>query len=281
MDNLDDFFTYDELLIEPMGEFGWEIDFVSWRDKTADWNRYEAVVIRSPWDYQDDPELFMNVLEKIDATSAQLENKLETVKWNIDKTYLQDMQDKGIKIVPTLWYESWDQVTNVQYFFDELQVNEIIIKPTLSANADDTYRIKKQDISSYKTRLKEIFERRPFMVQPFLESIITEGEFSLFYFGSAYSHAIIKKPRKGDFRVQEEHGGTLHKHIPDEELKSIARKTMQNIHPLPLYSRVDFARLPDGSYGLMELELIEPSLYFNMDEESPKLFAKVFNEWMS
>lgn len=280
MDSLDDFFVYDELLIAPLAELGWQVDEVSWRDTNADWNQYEVVVIRSPWDYQDNPKRFMQVLKEIDDSSAQLENKLELIKWNIDKIYLRDMQQRDIPIVPTLWYQSWSNLKDSSRLFDEFQTSEIVIKPTVSANADDTFRIKQKYYDSYRNELEAIFSNRPFMVQPFLESIITEGEFSVFYFGSTYSHTIIKKPQKGDFRVQEEHGGTLHKHIPDEELKSLAHKTLQNINPLPLYSRIDFARLQDGSYALIELELIEPSLYFNMDEKSPKRFARVFDKWM-
>ena len=280
MNSLDDFFTYDELLVDPLKELNWEVEFVSWRDESANWNNYDVVVIRSPWDYQDDPELFMKVLEKIDASQAQLENKLEIVKWNIDKTYLRDMRDKGIPIVPTKWYQNWEELKNMSSIFTELNTNEIVIKPTVSANADDTFRIQKSAYTEYKDQLSTIFTDRPFMVQPFLNSIITEGEFSLFYFGEEYSHAIIKKPGEGDFRVQEEHGGTLHKHMPDNKLKLLSDNVLNHIDPLPLYSRIDFGRLDDGSYGLMELELIEPSLYFNMDENSPQLFAKVFDEWM-
>ncbi len=119
------------------------------------------------------------------------------------------------------------------------------------------------------------------MVQQFMDSVIDEGEFSVFFFGEDYSHTILKTPQKGDFRVQEEHGGRL-KSIahPEKELLKAARNLLETLNPKPLYSRMDYVRTPQNSFALMELELIEPSLYFNMDPQSPQRFARIFDEWM-
>src|SRR6056297_4049332 len=103
MDSLDEFEVYDDLLLKPLSQLGWSVDMVSWRDRQVDWNTFEAVIIRSPWDYQQDVQLFMQVLEEIDQSSARLENPLDLVKWNIDKTYLRELEQEGILIVPTLW----------------------------------------------------------------------------------------------------------------------------------------------------------------------------------
>ncbi|MCP3891351.1 MAG: hypothetical protein GY702_21170, partial [Desulfobulbaceae bacterium] len=91
MDSLEDFECYDNLLYAPFKEIDWQVTPVPWRQKDIDWNFYEVVIIRSPWDYQDDPELFIEVLEKIDASSALLANPLEIVTWNINKKYLQEL----------------------------------------------------------------------------------------------------------------------------------------------------------------------------------------------
>jgi len=280
MNDLEGFYTYDELLVEPLAERGWSVNFVSWRDGNIDWDEFEVVIIRSPWDYQDDPALFMKVLEEIDSSGARLENSLEIVKWNINKTYLRDMQQRGIKIVPSLWYNNWKKLDTLRELFTRLDTEELVIKPLISANADHTYRLFKNTFEEKSDLLEKTFRNRPFMIQPFVDSIVTEGEYSLFYFGDEYSHAIVKKPEKGDFRVQEEHGGTLHTLEPDTKLLELGDKTIQNITPLPLYSRIDFVRLSDKTYALMELELIEPSLYFNMDPESPERFARIFDEWI-
>ncbi|NGP86787.1 ATP-grasp domain-containing protein [Fodinibius halophilus] len=280
MDNLDDFEVYDELLYEPLKNRGWEVDEVSWRNEETDWDQYDAVIIRTPWDYQDAPKAFIEVLKDIDASSAILENSLDTVKWNIDKRYLQDLHRDGIEIVPTLWKDEFHK-EQLPSFFDELETDEIVVKPTISAGADNTYWIKQKNQSEYLEELAEVFEDRPFLVQPFMQNIVEEGEFSVFFFGDTYSHTILKTPKTDDFRVQEEHGGRLNKVEPEKSLLTIARKTLNNITPLPLYTRADYVRTAKNSFALMELELIEPSLYFNMDPESPERFADVFDEWMN
>ncbi len=279
MDNLDDFEVYDELLVEPLAQLGWETQEISWRNRSVDWNNFDAVIIRSPWDYQDDPEAFMDVLQDIEASSAVLENSLEIVQWNIDKTYLRDLQQQGIEIVSSLWRDHFDTELFPD-FFDELESEEIVIKPTISAGADNTFWIHRDEWKKYVENLSSTFANRPFLVQPFMNNITSEGEFSVFFFGDTYSHTILKTPKKDDFRVQEEHGGILRKVKPAKHLLATAREVLKMIDPLPLYTRADYVRTAENSFALMELELIEPSLYFNMDPESPERFARVFDEWM-
>jgi len=280
MDNLDEFECYDYLLFEPLKKRGWSVEEVSWRDQQIDWNQFDVVIIRSPWDYQQDPEAFLDTLHKIDQSTAHLENSLELVKWNVDKTYLRDLQESGIEIVPSMWRESFAEAEMMD-FFGELGTNEIIIKPTVSANADDTFRIKKAESDDYLKKLKSIFQKRPFIIQPFMNNITEEGEFSVFFFGDTYSHTILKIPAAADFRVQEEHGGRL-KAIKDPEptLLDSARQLLNTLDSPPLYSRMDYVRTAKNSFALMELELIEPSLYFNMDKKSPERFAEVFDRRM-
>ena len=115
------------------------------------------------------------------------------------------------------------------------------------------------------------------MVQPFMNNIIDEGEYSLFYFGGEYSHAILKLPAPGDFRVQEEHGGDIQPVEPSIELRVVGEKTVRLLDEVPLYARVDFVRDADDQFLLMEMELIEPALYFRMDKDSPERFAQAVN----
>ena len=102
MDNLDDFEAYDDLLIEPLKVYGWNTEFISWRATGVDWNKFDVVIIRTPWDYQDDAPAFTKVLTEIENSRAVLENSLDIVKWNIDKQYLKALEAKGVMIVPSL-----------------------------------------------------------------------------------------------------------------------------------------------------------------------------------
>ena len=111
------------------------------------------------------------------------------------------------------------------------------------------------------------------MVQPFVRSIVAHGEYSLFYFGGGYSHAVLKTPAAGDFRVQEEHGGTIRAISPDSAIHRVGDQAIEAIAETLLYARVDIVTLDDGRPAVIELELIEPSLYFPFEEESPARFA--------
>lgn len=274
MDSLEDFEAYDNLIDAPMLALGWQTELVSWRNSTVNWNDYELVVIRSPWDYQDDMENFVKVLSNIEQSSARLENSLAVVQWNINKIYLTHLEAEGVTIVPTLWPATFD-ANKLAGYFTHFDTNQIVLKPRVSANADNTFWLTKENYTTKTTDLNQAFAKRELMVQPFMPDICQEGEFSLFYFNGQYSHAILKTPAKGDFRVQEEHGGGLLSVTPEATLIAAANKTMQAISKLHgelLYARIDFVRFQD-TFALMEAELIEPSLYFNMDDASPERFA--------
>ncbi len=282
MDGLEDFVCYDHLLHAPLAERGWAVDTIPWRRSGIDWNRYDSVLIRSPWDYQQDAAAFLRLLEDIDASMARLENPLPLVRWNIRKSYLLDLEQAGIAIVPTQWGETLDSDWASDAAEALGQPERLILKPQISANADHTYRIANEAWPRQAKQLDRLFAGRPCMLQPYLPAIETEGEFSLFYFGGHYSHAILKTPESGDFRVQEEHGGRLRSIEPEPALQAAAERVMEAITQLqllPLYARVDLVR-DDERFLLMEVELIEPSLYFNMDEQAADRFAEAFAERM-
>jgi glutathione synthase/RimK-type ligase-like ATP-grasp enzyme len=279
MDHLDDFECYDELTLPHLKDLGWQVEMVSWRADNIDWDQYKAVIIRSPWDYQDDAAAFANRLTEIEASKAELLNSKSTCEWNINKTYLRELESKGAAIVPTLWPEHFD-ANQLAGYFTHFKTEQIILKPLVSANADNTFWLKKSNYADKVNELEQCFKAREFMVQPFMQSVIDEGEFSLFYFAHQYSHCILKTPKADDFRVQEEHGGRLKAVEPEPKLLEQAEQILKLVSPKTLYARVDVVRHGE-QFALMELELIEPSLYFNMDSQSPKRFAQALNDWLS
>lgn len=280
MEDLTGFVSDDQLAVEPLRERGWKVDFVPWRAE-VDWNHFDAVVIRTPWDYQDDPAGFLAVLEQITRSRARLENPLSLVRWNIEKSYLREMEKRGARLAPTLWEKRF-RAEFLHGYFEKLRSPEIIIKPLVSANADDTYRLSAPVPELAVRHLEKVFAGRRYLVQRFLQSVVDEGEFSLFYFAGFHSHTILKTPKAEDFRVQEEHGGIIRAvEEADHRLLQTGARIMERIRPAPLYARVDLARLEDGDFALMELELIEPALYFRMSEGSAERFAAAFDSWMT
>ena len=274
--------TDDHLAVAPLADLGWDVDFVSWRsnNKDVDWSVYNVVIIRSTWDYQDAPTEFKSVLRDI-ANLTRLENPLNIVEWNMSKQiYLPDLESKGVAVVPSLYSSAAITPALFEDWKKHFDTDEIIIKPVIGASAGHTYRWK-----DLPTDLPIVFDGSlSYMVQPFMKRIVEEGEFSLFFFGGELSHVTIKNPKKGDFRVQEEHGGTnILLQNPSKELLAAGEHALDMVGRTLLYARVDLVRTTSGKeeYLLMELELIEPSLYMRLDADAPKRFAQKIDEWLS
>jgi hypothetical protein len=280
MDSLEGFYSYDELLYEPLRRRGWSVEPIPWRRSGVDWGAYEAVVIRTPWDYQQDPSGFLAVLEQIEDSAARLLNALELVRWNLDKHYLRDLETAGVAIVPTI-FESGLDADGLRGLFDRLGTNRIVVKPTIGANATDAFPLSREADGEAWAGAIRAFGDRSFLAQPFVRSVVEVGEYSLSFFGGEYSHAVLKKPKAGDFRVQEEHGGLIRAVDPEPALLASAAKAVAAVSPTPLYARADLVRLATGEWATMELEVIEPSLYFSFDAASPERFASVFDRWMT
>jgi len=280
MDNTEGWSIDADLAIPPLQALGWHIDSIAWRHPEVDWDAYDAVYIGTPWDYPDDVAHFVRVLERIDRSGAVLVNDFELVRWALPKTYLRDLEALGADIVPSLWFDCLlpEQLPS---FFQTLRSDTLIIKPVVSANAKDTFLLDRNNAADKTELLLDTFRDRAFVVQPFIENIRMEGEYSLFYFGGTLSHAIQKVPKARDFRVQEEHGASIEALVPDASLVACADRILCMVNPQPVYARCDLVRGPDGRFLLMELELIEPSMYLRMHPEAPQRFAVAFDRYVA
>jgi len=268
----------DHLAVAPLARRGWSVDDIPWRRRGVDWAAYDVVVIRSTWDYAKEPDAFLAILRQIACAGARLFNPLDLVAWNIRKTYLRDLADRGVSIVPTVWRDRLSP-GELRDLLDEVQADEMVVKPVIGASARGAFRVSASTTHRDAAEIERWYADRALMAQPFARAIPVEGEFSLFYFNGEYSHAIRKRPKAADFRVQEEHGGTNVPVIATAELRALGSQVLASLDDTPLYARVDFVRANDTTeYWLMELELIEPSLYLRMDEGAPERFAAALHE---
>jgi len=271
-----DFVTdYDESFAA-MAALGWQAEAVPWRSETVSWDDYDAVYICTPWDYPQHADQFMRVLETIDESSATLVNELSLVRWSLAKTYLRDLAQRGAAIVPSIWCDDID-ITQIPQWFERFDSGMLVIKPNIGGNALDTFILERPLSNEFENKLLRLFTGRPFLVQPFISNIRSEGELSLFFFGGEYSHAIQKIPKPGDFRVQEEHGAAIRSVCTPAGLLETARQVLALVDPQPVYVRADFVRSDNDRYLLMELELIEPSLYLRTDAGAAARFAAAFD----
>ena len=261
----------DELAVLPLARRGIKVETLPWDRPGIDWRQYALVVVRSTWDYPHHSERFLKVLEEIEHQGVRLENSSEIARWNMRKTYLRDLAGKGIEIVPTFWREGLAPGELVP-LFEELRSREGVIKPVVGANAQGAWRLDAESARTLAPEIERFFADKPLMMQPFERGIVEEGEFSMMYFNGVHSHSILKAPKAGDFRVQEEYGSEIRLVEPEPTLLAAGNAAIAAVGQKLLYARVDLVR-SDDTFRVMELELVEPSLYLRIDPTAPDRFA--------
>lgn len=252
-----DGFEHDRMMTELRTGAPEGVDWVdlAWDDETADWTAFDAVIIGTAWDYWDRQAAFLAKLDEI-AGKTQLFNPPELVRWNIHKSYLRDLEARGARLIPTLWLDEAD-ADAVHRAFDTLGTDDLVLKRQVGAGADGQHRLKRgAPIPSLP---------HPMMAQPFLAAILEEGEFSFIFIDGEFSHALVKRAAKGDYRIQSTYGGTDHIITPTSQDFAAAKSMLDALEAPdglpPLYARVDMLRASDGGLLLMEVEAIEPFLY--------------------
>lgn len=273
----------DALAIDELARRGVAVEEIPWRRFEPETARCDAVLVRTTWDYQNDLPAFLALLSRIERARVPLANAAGLIAWNADKRYLRELAGQGVRTVPTVYGEGLTPA-RLRALPRELGVERWVLKPTVGANASDATRFEAAPTEAQVSAICERFPSpRGWMAQPFVSAVLTEGEYSVFYFGGRRSHAIRKVPRAGDFRVQEEHGGHIEPHEPDALLVEASERVLASLGRFgtPLQARVDLVRLDDGALALMELEAIEPSLYFRTHPRAPANFADALERWLT
>jgi len=264
--------TEDQMVRDALEARGLTTHRVSWDDPDFDWSSTRFILFRTTWDYFDRYPEFDSWLHSVSKKTTLL-NPAETIRWNIDKHYLLDLQAKGIHIPPTRFIETGATKSLIEYF-KESGWDRAILKPAISGAARHTYLLDSENVSQYNAVFAELIEKEGMLLQEFQTSVPEHGEVSLMVFGSTYSHSVLKKAKKGDFRVQDDFGGTLHDYTPSSEEIDFAIAAVKAVSPLPLYARVDVMWDNEGVICLSELELIEPELWFRRDTDAAYLLAE-------
>jgi hypothetical protein len=252
----------------------YEIDAepVIWDDKDVQWNKYDNIIVRTPWDYYNKIDNFYSWLDIIDETGIPMDNNSTIIKWNLHKYYLRDLAEKGVLIVPTVFLNK-ETEHDLEYIIKDKGWEKAIIKPAISAAAYETHIISEENIRFGQDKLNELLKSGDMLVQLYFENIVTDGEWSFIYFKGKYSHAIRKLPKDGDFRVQKWWGGNYYYGEPDNSIKSQADKIISIEGKDLLYARVD-GIVYDSKLHLMELELTEPELFLEHSKEAKENFIQ-------
>ena len=269
----------DNTLIKALSNKGIKVYRTNWDNPDFNWNDTEYIIFRSTWDYFDRFNEFSIWLEKV-STMTKLINPKSLIYWNIDKHYLLDIQKKGIRIPNTIFIKK-KECKNLKEICSNLQWDEFILKPAISGAARHTYKFKLTEINRYEKIFKSLILEEVMMIQEFEKQIITKGEVSFMLFGGKYSHAILKKAKKGDFRVQDDFGGTIENYIPnDEEIKFI-EQSIKVCKPIPVYARIDVMWNNQNEMCVGEIELIEPELWFRMNPNAAQNCAVAIKNYIS
>ncbi len=265
----------DRLLLAPLADRGIQAEPAVWNDPSHDWSSNRAVVIRSCWDYHLQPEKFLRWVADLEAANIPIFNPPSIIRWNTHKSYLRDLETKGVPIVPTYWADDSGAVP-LERKLRELGWPEAVVKPRISATAYRTQLVTAADAAIAQSLFDDLRRGPGVMLQKFMDSIASEGEWSVIFFAGAFSHAVLKKPKPGDFRVQNDFGGTAQLTDPPEHVLSSAARAVEVVAPT-LYARVDGV-VDDGQFRLMELELIEPALFLGDHPQAPSRFAAAISD---
>ena len=253
-----------EILRAGLAPHGLTLTPIRWTDTGLDWKRFAAVLVNCAWDYQDNHEAFLSTLDRIAALGLPVFNDPATVRWNIRKTYLREMEAKGVPIIPTHWPEA-PTAADIAAAMEAFASDDVILKRQVGGGAREQVRYTRANLPAAGPVMD-----RPGMIQPFIPAIATEGEFSFLFVDGAFSHALLKRPKSGDYRIQAAYGGVSQAIDPAPEDRSAAQRVLDVLTSPPLYARVDMVRGAGGDLLLMELEVLEPYLF---PEEGPGIGA--------
>jgi len=265
----------DRLIADALGTFNIEAKRVAWDDPNS-LKGFNFALFRTTWNYFDKLDEFY-VFLKTWKHRVVFINPHEQIVWNLNKQYLIELGSRGINIPDTLLIKRGsDACLNV--VCKEKNWKEIVIKPCISAAAWETYRLKYPLTSEQLLLCKKLTTQQDMLVQSFQKKILSLGEVSLMVINGKYSHSVIKKAKKGDFRVQDDYGGRVMNYNANPLEIDFAEKVISVLNFKPIYARVDLMVDNGGNLALSELELIEPEMWFRKNSLSANLLAQAIKK---
>lgn len=262
---------------------GVEVSIVDWDDDAVQWGRFDMALLRSTWDYVPRIQEFLAWIART-AQLTRLVNPPDLVRWSLDKHYLADLHMAGVPVVPSWFAEPGETATPaVNEILASTAAAEIVVKPAIGAGSRDAQRYSRADIASVIKHAERLLDSRAVLLQPYLDRVDERGETALIFFAGKFSHAIRKGPllRQGGeassalFATEE-----IAPRIPDAAELAVAERTIAAIKSgVPLYARVDLVHDGNGSPCVLELELVEPSLFFAHAPGSVERFVAAIQAW--
>lgn len=250
----------DRLVQRALEARGAAVEARPWNDLGAAWGGFDAIVLRSNWDYHFEPDAFLGWLDRLERAGARVFNPPALVRWNLTKAYLLELTRAGVPTVATVILED-ESRRGLEALMAAHAWRRVVMKPVISASAHDTRLVSAATMDEAVDALASGAMRRPVLVQPFVEEIQTRGEWSLIFIETEMTHAVLKRPAAGEFRVQPRLGGTVETPPPPDRIRTVARAALAALPVPPLYARIDGVETAAG-FQIMEVEVNEPGLFF-------------------
>lgn len=266
----------DQLVLEALEALGLKVVIKDWADSDFDWATTKTILFRSTWDYFHRFDEFEPWLKRVSQLTTLI-NPADQILWNMDKHYLQDLKEKGIPIVESHFIKR-GSTESLAEIHQKLGWTETVIKPTISGAARHTYRLNPANYVAHEEILADLIANEDFILQPFQKNVLTKGEVSHVMMHGRYSHSILKLAKEGDYRVQDDFGGSIQLYTASKEEVRFAQKAISVCLPLPLYARVDVIWDNNNELALIELELIEPELWFRKNDQAAVLLANAIQK---
>jgi len=252
-------------LLHFLKQKGLSIELVFWDDPNIDWKVYDLVVLKSPWNYHEAIEKFHQWLTCLQEMSIKVCNPIDLMKWNSDKHYLKEIEKAGLPVIPSFFFEKGSQIDLNLSYFKLWDTPKLVLKPCISAGAKNTLILHSENLHHHLATINHLLREADYLIQPF-EETVGHGEWSFIFFNQQFSHAVLKIPKSGDFRVQHHFGGTIHSlSVKPAYLKQV-EKYVHQFAKGSLYARVD-GLIKNDQFYLMELELIEPYLFLQSKQD--------------
>lgn len=255
-----------------LGARGVDVSAVPWNQPEARFDGFDMVIFRASWDYHHAPEAYLAWLARWEAGGVRFWNPPALIRWNLTKRYLLDLERAGVPVIPTVVLDH-PAAIHLPAVLAERGWSKAVVKPLLGASAHDAALVGLGDSGAVAAAIDDGRLRRPVLVQPFIEEITTRGEWSLVFIEGALTHAMVKRPGPGDFRVQAHYGGTSARAQASRALERAGIIALEALPIAPLYARVDGVETGDG-FLIMEVEVHEPGLFFPAAPEAAEAFAE-------
>ena len=260
----------DQVLIAAMRSAGLTPVSVIW-DQPADWSSFDGVVLRSIWDYHLKYERFLEWLDEIDRTGVPVHNSTDVVRWNADKRYMLELEQRGVRITPTV-LSATDDERDLADIARERGWQHLVVKPTVASTGYETWMTEAPVTLDAGRRFHAQRARMNVLVQEFASGVHA-GEVSMVFLDGEYSHSVIKRAAGDEFRVHIEHGGTVELITPARAQIEWARSVVNVVDRPWIYARVDAVNDSSGPM-VMELELLDPELFFKYDASAADKFIR-------